>query len=210
MEEGVLEEMMAVVVAPTQDHVLPLLQETQMGNLGLRIYYLPPSGIASCLSWLCLVDELVLFKTFKDLLVKELRLRTDENTMYRFLIRSLSSKLPLLQMVVLNYDGLICTGRINADVKETFQCMDPTTGLLNEAGLQQSIKVLFLDCTRFSGDNARPAELWVKEHDAEIVFMLEEFVDRLRDELLANSMFCPPSCGLFQSFTSSFLYTMRG
>ncbi|KAI5080040.1 hypothetical protein GOP47_0005519 [Adiantum capillus-veneris] len=154
-------------------------------------------------------NETYRFKTFKDLLLKELRLRTDENTTYRFLVRSLSSMLPLLQMVVLNYDALICTGRISADVKENSQCMSAITGSLIEAGLQQSIKVLFLDCSRFSGDDVRSADLWVKEHDAETVFMLDEFVDRLREELLANCIFCPATCGLFQGFMSSFLYTMQ-
>lgn len=161
------------------------------------------------------------YATFEELLVKELRSRTEENTSYRFLIRSLSSKLPLLQLVVLSYECLICTGRIIApcalETADDFNIekhplnFSRTTEVSGEVGgncvLQPSIRVMFLDCSSFSANDIRSTELWVQEHDAETVYMLDKVAEKLKRELLANSLFFPAACGLSQLLQGSFLYT---
>ncbi|KAH7373961.1 hypothetical protein KP509_17G081200 [Ceratopteris richardii] len=146
------------------------------------------------------------YETFKSLLVKELRKRTDENASHRFLVQSLISGLPFLQLIILNYDALICTGRVFGDM-EDWSCYTKTSGSLPSAiELQKCIKVLFVDCTSFSEDDRRQTELWAKEHDAEAFFMLEDFMEKLRDELSVNSLFYhAESDGLFHSFQCSFI-----
>lgn len=149
------------------------------------------------------------YAAYKELLAKELRLRTEENTSYRFLIRSLSSQLPLLQLVVLSYDSLICTGKVTAhmlDLGEHPESTSETTSLVGEVGLQQSMKVLFLDCSGFSANEIRSTECWGQDYDAETIFMLEEFVDILKRELMSNRMFYPAACGLSQVFHGSFIH----
>mgnify|MGYP000465154770 CR=1 FL=1 len=101
--------------------------------------------------------------TLEALFVRELQLRTDEGTSYRFLIRSLTSEMPLLQLVVLNYDSSLSTGSITACACET-DCDDDFLSnrskvfpeeIESSVNLQRVMKVMFSDCSRFSTDERR-------------------------------------------------------
>ena len=97
------------------------------------------------------------YATLEALFVRELQLRTDEGTSYRFLIRSLTSEMPLLQLVVLSYDSsLSCACETDCDN----DCLSSRSKVFSaeiesNVNLQRVMKVMFSDCSRFSTDERR-------------------------------------------------------
>lgn len=159
------------------------------------------------------------YPTLGKLVAMELQSRTEENSSYRFLIHSLNSKSALLQLVVLSYESLICTGSCpettgSGAVEAGGECVRPVNGkdlqthksnAKENHFLKPSLKLMFLDCSTLTADAIRLTDMWAQEHDVETIYMLEEVVEKLKSEMIINSLFFPAACRSFQNFQVSFL-----
>ncbi|KAK6922672.1 Ubiquitin-conjugating enzyme E2-binding protein [Dillenia turbinata] len=115
---------------------------------------------------------------------------------YRTLVRDLSSRVPMLQIVVLNPYSWCCTGFCDCirDIGEPDLKMD----------LRPFMKVLFSDC-RDDPESELRVEDWVTKNKAEEIFMLKHQIEELIEFLKSARNMLPPSYSFLQGMSFSAL-----
>lgn len=108
----------------------------------------------------------------------------DEST-FRFVIRDLTTKYPVLQIILLNPDTWSCSGDCTRAEDK-----DPALKLQ----LRPVIKVLFSDSKAATESQLRMIEEWAAKNSAEDIFMLTYQIQDLVDSLMSAKDTYPPSC----------------
>ncbi|XP_045833512.1 uncharacterized protein LOC123924608 isoform X2 [Trifolium pratense] len=108
----------------------------------------------------------------------------DEST-FRFVVRDLQTKSPVLQIILLNPDTWSCSGNCSGTEDK-----DPDPKLQ----LRPVIKVLFSDSEATTESQLRMIEEWAAKNSAEDIFMLTYQIQDLVDALMSAKDMYPPSC----------------
>ncbi|XP_015965463.1 uncharacterized protein LOC107489209 [Arachis duranensis] len=115
---------------------------------------------------------------------------------FRFVIRELNTKSPVLQIVLLNPDNWSCFGSCTGTGDEN---------ILPKLQLQPIIKVLFSDCMTGDETQLRIIEEWATKNSAEDIFMLTQQIEELVRSLMSAKDKYPPSCASLQRLILSSL-----
>ncbi|XP_057420816.1 uncharacterized protein LOC130714863 [Lotus japonicus] len=118
---------------------------------------------------------------------------TDESS-FRFVVRDLATKSPVLQIILLNPDTWSCSGNCSVVEDE-----DPVPKLQ----LRPIIKVLFSDFRAATESQLRMIEEWATKNSAEIFFMLSRQIQDLMGSLMTAKDIYPPSYASYQGLILS-------
>ncbi|CAK8562207.1 unnamed protein product [Lathyrus sativus] len=119
----------------------------------------------------------------------------DEST-FRFVVRDLKTKSPVLQIILLNLDTWSCSGYcFGAEDKDP----DP------KLQLRPVIKVLFSDSEAATESQLRVIEEWAAKNSAEDIFMLTNQIQDVVNSLMSAKDIYPPSCASLPGLTLSYM-----
>ncbi|KAL2333739.1 hypothetical protein Fmac_014952 [Flemingia macrophylla] len=118
----------------------------------------------------------------------------NDESSFRFVIRDLTTKSPVLQIILLNLDTWSCSGNCSSTEDKS-----PFTKLK----LQPIIKVLFSDCHNATESQLRMIEEWATKSSAENIFMLTRQTQELVGLFLSAKDLYPPSCASLQGLMLS-------
>ncbi|KAK7262894.1 hypothetical protein RJT34_30475 [Clitoria ternatea] len=118
----------------------------------------------------------------------------NDESSFRFVIRDLTSKSPVLQIILLNPDTWSCSGSCSSTEEK-----DPVPKLQ----LRPIIKVLFSDCNTAAESELRMIEEWATKNSAENIFMLTLQIQELVRSLMSAKDMYPPSCASLQGLILS-------
>ncbi|KAK7360079.1 hypothetical protein VNO77_02053 [Canavalia gladiata] len=119
----------------------------------------------------------------------------NDESSFRFVIRDLATKSPVLQVILLNPDTWSCSGTCSSPTEDK----DPVLKLL----LGPIIKVLFSDCNTAMESQLRMIEEWATKTSAENIFMLTGQIHELVGALMSAKDIYPPSCASLQGLILS-------
>ncbi|KAJ8770798.1 hypothetical protein K2173_021445 [Erythroxylum novogranatense] len=112
---------------------------------------------------------------------------------FRTVVRDLTTKSPMLQVVLINPNSWCCTGNIS----ETESGMEQVSNL----DLHPAIKILFCDYGSTTQSEPRVLEDWVTKNKPDEAFMLACQIEELVESMRSGKDFFPPSCAFFQHFS---------
>ncbi|KAI5418456.1 hypothetical protein KIW84_042912 [Lathyrus oleraceus] len=119
----------------------------------------------------------------------------DEST-FRFVVRDLKTKSPVLQIILLNLNTWSCSGYcFSAEDKDP----DP------KLQLRPVIKVLFSDSEAATESQSRVIEEWAAKNSAEDIFMLTYQIQDVVNSLMSAKDIYPPSCASLPGLTLSYV-----
>ncbi|PIA52778.1 hypothetical protein AQUCO_01000564v1 [Aquilegia coerulea] len=121
----------------------------------------------------------------------------DDELSFRTVVRDLSTRLPLLQIVLLNTDAWRCTGC----------CLDIEDNVrpVSKIDLQRVVKVLFSDCSNNTEAQSRMLKEWSTKNQADEVFMFRHQVKDLIESLNSAMGSFPSSCSSMQGLSLSYI-----
>ncbi|OAY57451.1 uncharacterized protein LOC110609020 [Manihot esculenta] len=142
-------------------------------------------------------DDLFRKYTLEKMFANQLIESAKDELSFRTVIRDLTTKSPMLQIVLLNPNSWYCTG----------SCLDAECGEKSalKLDLHPIIKLLFSDCSNNKGSQLRVLEDWIAKNQAEEVFMLPHLIEELTENIASMKDQLPPSCIFFQGLSLSFL-----
>ncbi|KAH1058840.1 hypothetical protein GYH30_003082 [Glycine max] len=120
----------------------------------------------------------------------------NDESSFRFVIRDLTTKSPVLQIILLNPDTWSCSGNCSS-----LEDKDPIAKLK----LQPIIKVLFSDCHNATESQSRLIEEWATKNSAEDIFMLTRQTQELVGLFISAKDLYPPCCASLQGLILSSL-----
>lgn len=135
-------------------------------------------------------SKYIMGKMFANLLME---CASDESS-FRFVIRDLTTKSPVLQIILLNPDTWFSSGYCSSTEDK-----DPVPKLK----LRPIIKVLFSDCHNATESQLRMIEEWATKSSAENIFMLRRQTQELVGLLISAKDLYPPSCASLQGLILS-------
>ncbi|XP_068465619.1 uncharacterized protein [Phaseolus vulgaris] len=119
-----------------------------------------------------------------------------DESLFRFVIRDLTTKAPVLQIILLNPDTWSCSGNCSGTEDK-----DP----VHKLKLQPIIKVLYSDCHNATESQSRIIEEWATKSSAESIFMMTRQSQELVGLFISAKDLYPPSCASFQGLILSSL-----
>ncbi|XP_058755800.1 uncharacterized protein LOC131629017 [Vicia villosa] len=119
----------------------------------------------------------------------------DEST-FRFVVRDLKTKSPVLQIILLNRDTWSCSGYCFSAADK-----DPDPKLQ----LRPVIKVLFSDSEAATESQSRVIEEWAAKNSAEDIFMLTYQIQDVVNSLMSAKDIYPPSCASVPGLALSYV-----
>ncbi|XP_010254726.1 PREDICTED: uncharacterized protein LOC104595621 [Nelumbo nucifera] len=128
--------------------------------------------------------------TLQGMLVNQLLESAMDELSFRTLVRDLSSKLPVLCIVLLNPDAWCCTGHCLE--------MEGTVGPVSKIYLHPVVKVLFSECSDPSEVQTRMMEEWATKNQTDEVHMIAHQIKELVKFLKSAQDRFPPSCSSLQ------------
>ncbi|KAF5183474.1 HECT-like ubiquitin-conjugating enzyme (E2)-binding protein [Thalictrum thalictroides] len=135
--------------------------------------------------------------TLHRVFVHQLMESADDELSFRTVLRDLSTRLPLLQIVLLNTDAWRCTGCC-VDIEDNVRPFPKTE-------LRRVVKVLFSDCSNNTEVQSRILEEWATKNQADEVFMFRHQVKELIESLNSAMDSFPSSCSSMQGLSLSFI-----
>ncbi|XP_019423876.1 PREDICTED: uncharacterized protein LOC109333073 [Lupinus angustifolius] len=120
----------------------------------------------------------------------------NDETTFRFVIRDMVTKSPVLQIILLNPDTWSCSGTCSGTEEKVPY---PTIQL------QPTIKVLFNYCNTATESQLRMIEEWATKNSAENIFMLTPQLQEMERSLMSAKDIYPPSCASLQGLLLSYL-----
>ncbi|XP_014509019.1 uncharacterized protein LOC106768390 [Vigna radiata var. radiata] len=120
----------------------------------------------------------------------------NDESLFRFVIRDLTTKSPVLQIILLNPDTWSCSGNCS-DTEDK----DP----VDKLKLQPIIKVLYSDFHNATESQSRLIEEWATKNSAESIFMSTRQTQELVGLFISAKDLYPPSCTSFQGLILSSL-----
>ncbi|XP_065851295.1 uncharacterized protein [Euphorbia lathyris] len=126
-------------------------------------------------------------KMFANLLMESAK----DELSFRTVVKDLTTKSPMLQVVLVNPDSWCCSGICDSEY---------STESVPKLELQPVIKLLFSDCSN-KIPQLRVFEDWSKDE----VYMLPFLVESLIKTITSKKELFPPSCTLFNDLSSSFM-----
>ncbi|WVZ26117.1 hypothetical protein V8G54_004661 [Vigna mungo] len=120
----------------------------------------------------------------------------NDESLFRFVIRDLTTKSPVLQIILLNPDTWSCSGNCS-DTEDK----DP----VHKLKLQPIIKVLYSDFHNATESQSRLIEEWATKNSAESIFMSTRQTQELVGLFISAKDLYPPSCTSFQGLILSSL-----
>ncbi|CAM6093561.1 unnamed protein product [Calypogeia fissa] len=166
----------------------------------------------------CAPSDVFRFHTLERVFSNELLTNAEEDSSYRYIVRDMNSRLPLLQLVIINHESWNCSGfckeeqrlvsTAEDDANGTFSCQNSrslTTKGNQKLFLEPVMKVLLCDTSSFSSEELAEVERWGQKNQADDVYMLDSEVMSLARSLQANRKLFPESSAAFQQFHFSFL-----
>ncbi|KAM7265537.1 hypothetical protein ACFE04_003220 [Oxalis oulophora] len=132
-------------------------------------------------------------KMFANRLVENAK----EELSFRTVVRDLTTKSPLLQVILLNPNSWCSTG----------YCLDAekAIGSISKLELDPVVKILFFDYSNGVKSQARILEDFVTKNKADEVFMLRRQIEELIESLVSSMDILPSSCSSFQGLPLSSL-----
>ncbi|CAI8609089.1 unnamed protein product [Vicia faba] len=120
----------------------------------------------------------------------------DDESTFRFVVRDLKTKSPVLQIILLNLDTWSCSGYcFGAEEKDP----DP------KLQLRPVIKVLFSDSEAATESQLRVIEEWAAKNSAEDIFMLTNQIQDVVNSLMSAKDIYPPSCASLPGLMLSYV-----
>ncbi|XP_015576276.1 uncharacterized protein LOC8279134 [Ricinus communis] len=116
---------------------------------------------------------------------------------FRTVVRDLTTKNPMLQVVLVNPNSWYCTGSC-----EDAQCSVESVSKLE---LRPIIKLLFSNCSNNKESQLRVLQDWVSKNQADEFFMLPQLIEKLTETMTSAKNLLPPSCTFFQNLSLSFM-----
>ncbi|WCJ25024.1 hypothetical protein M5689_006938 [Euphorbia peplus] len=141
-------------------------------------------------------DDLFRQYTLERMFANMLMESAQEELSFRTVVKDLTTKSPMLQVVLVNPDSWCCSGTCFGS-----ECSPESVPKLE---LRPAIKVLFSDCSD-KISQLRVFEDWSKNNVADEVFMLPFLVESLIKTMTSKKELLPPSCTLFDGLSSSFM-----
>ncbi|XP_061360987.1 uncharacterized protein LOC133304914 [Gastrolobium bilobum] len=132
--------------------------------------------------------------TMDKMFANQLMECANDESLFRFVIRDLTTKSPVLQIILLNPDTWSCSRNCSSTEDK-----DPVPKLQ----LGPVIKVLFSDCNTATDSQLRMIEEWATKNSAENIFMLTRQIQELVGSLMSAKDIYPPSCACIQGLILS-------
>ncbi|KAE9597855.1 putative ubiquitin-conjugating enzyme E2-binding protein [Lupinus albus] len=134
--------------------------------------------------------------TMDKMFANQLMECANDETTFRFVIRDMVTKSPVLQIILLNPDTWSCSGTCYGTEEKI-----PVPTLQ----LQPTIKVLFYYCNTATESQLRMIEEWGTKNSAENIFMLTGQLQELERSLMSAKDIYPPSCASLQGLLLSYV-----
>ncbi|XP_024541407.1 uncharacterized protein LOC112350074 [Selaginella moellendorffii] len=125
---------------------------------------------------------------------KELVSRAEQDSSYRYVVRGLRLKRPMLQVVLVNENSLVFSGAV-VDSKRQ----------VSLGSFTPAASAMLQDCSEFEEHELTIVEEWCTRHNVDDIFLLEEEIAMLLTTIRANQEFYPASYSVNQGFRLSFL-----
>ncbi|XP_020524726.1 uncharacterized protein LOC18437369 isoform X2 [Amborella trichopoda] len=145
-------------------------------------------------------DDIFRNHTLQRVFVKHLLDSARDEVSYRTVIRDIRTKLPVLQLILVNPKVWSCTGN----------CWD-TNGDIGEAALphvKPVVKVLFRDHDLTTKDESRLVDEWSTKMEADEIYMMTQDIRDLVAFLKSAQARLPYSCSLLQGMFLSYLESL--
>ncbi|GLJ19679.1 hypothetical protein SUGI_0356440 [Cryptomeria japonica] len=168
--------------------------------------------------------------TLQRIFVNQLEANAEDESSYRTVIRDLKTKIPMLQMVLVNTKIWFCSANccemdmqsedsasiqdlLEYDSKDTCLTDAKASKITSDSSdkgydctnLVAVVKVLFRDCSSHTPDESRAINEWALLRQAEDIFMLEEEIKAITEALMEARLKLPASCSSLEGFYLSFL-----
>ncbi|KDP37460.1 hypothetical protein JCGZ_08301 [Jatropha curcas] len=135
--------------------------------------------------------------TLEKMFANQLIESAKDELSFRTVIRDLTTKSPMLQIVLLNPNSWCCTG----------SCLDgeSSSESVSKLELCPVIKLLFTNCSNNKDSQLRVLEDWIAKNLADEVFVLPDLIEELTETITSMEDILPPSCTSFQGLSLSFI-----
>ncbi|KAL5697366.1 hypothetical protein ACHQM5_030781 [Ranunculus cassubicifolius] len=140
-------------------------------------------------------DDIFRNYTLHRLFINHLMEIAHDELSFRTVVRDITTRSPMLQIVLLNSDAWRCTG----------YCLETENIVTNleKVDMQPIVKMLFSDCSNATEAESRVIEEWATKNEADEIFMLRDQVMILIESLKSEMKSLPPSCSTMQGLSLS-------
>ncbi|XP_050227721.1 uncharacterized protein LOC126677231 [Mercurialis annua] len=145
----------------------------------------------------CGSDDLFRKYNLEKMFTNQLMESAKDELSFRTVVRDLTTKSPMLQMVLVNPDSWCYNGNCSES--------ESSVESVSKVDLHPVIKLLFSECSKDEESQSRVLEDWISKNQADEFFMLPQLIEKLTETMRSTKKILPPSCTSFQNLSLSFL-----